>query len=272
MKKGILVVCLSLSMVITASAFVQKTISATMKSQDIAYKGNNMNQEVLVYNNTTYVPLRNFSEIVGVPVEYKNGVIYLGDTANQSNSTNGSTESNNSNNSNNNSNNSSNTNNTNSNNAADNGNKLYIGKNEAKKIALQHAGVQDGQYTITELKLDRDNNKIVYEVEFFTANKEYDYEIDAITGQIVSYDYDIEGFEIPSIDNNATYIGKEKAEQIALDHAQLSKQQVKYVKNELDKDDGRWEYQIEFKYGNKEYEYDINAYTGEIIDYSVDND
>ena len=281
MKKGILVVCLALSMVITASAFVQKTISATMKSQDIAYEGNNMNQEVIVYNNTTYVPSRNFSEIVGVPVDYKNGVIYLGDSANQSNTTNGSTESNNSNNSNNNSNNSnnnsnnsnsSNTNSNSSNHVADNGNKLYIGKNEARKIALQHAGVQDDQYTITELKLDRNNNKIVYEVEFFTANKEYDYEIDAITGKIVSYDYDIEGFEIPTIDNNATYIGKEKAEQIALDHAQVTKQQVKYVKNELDKDDGRWEYQIEFKYGNKEYEYEINAYTGEIIDYSVDND
>lgn len=271
MKKGILVVCLALSMVITASAFVQKTISATMKSQDIAYKGNNMKQEVIVYNDTTYVPLRSFSEIVGVPVDYKNGVIYLGDSANQSNSTSGSVESNNPNNSNNNSNNS-NTNSNSSNSVVDNGNKLYIGKNEARKIALQHAGVQDGQYTITDLKLDREYNKIVYEVEFFTDNKEYDYNIDAITGEIVSYDYDIEGFEIPSIDSNATYIGKEKAEQIALGHAQLTKEQVKYVKNELDKDDGRWEYQIEFKYGNKEYEYEINAYTGEIIDYSIDND
>lgn len=57
-----------------------------MKSQGTAYKGNNMKQEVIVYNDTTYVPLRNFSAIVGVLVDYKNGVIYLGDAANQSNS------------------------------------------------------------------------------------------------------------------------------------------------------------------------------------------
>ena len=109
----------------------------------------------------------------------------------------------------------------------------------------------------------------MYEVEFFTESKEYDYQIDAITGEIVSYDFDIEGFE-----NN--FIGQEKAEQITLNHAQLTKQQVEYVENELDADEyeyeERWKYQIEFRYGNKEYEYNIDAQTGEIIDYNVDND
>lgn len=204
MKKGVIGVCVALSMTLTVSAFAYKAISANMKSQDITYEGNTVNQEVIVYNNVT----------------------------------------------------------------DDEGN-LFIGKNKAKLIALQHAGVQKNEFTIVELRLNRDDNKIVYEVEFFTESKEYDYKIDAITGEIVSYDFDIEGFE-----NN--FIGQEKAEQIALNHAQLTKQQVESIENELDADEdeyeGRWKYQIEFRYGNKEYEYDIDAQTGEMIDYSVDND
>ena len=35
--------------------------------------------------------------------------------------------------------------------------------------------------------------------------------------------------------------------------------------NELEKDDGRWEYQVEFCYGTMEYEYEIDAYTGAIL-------
>ena len=253
-KKGILIACLALSMTITVSAFTYKKVSANLKSQAINYKGNISNQEVLVYNNTTYVPLRNLSELVGIPLEYKDGVIYLGEYTNDTDDI------------------INNDSNNNSQGINHNGNRLYIGKQEAKNIALKHAGMQKGNFTITKLKLSRHDNRIVYEVEFFAGNKEYDYDIDAITGQIVSYDHDIEGFEIPNTNSNANYIGEEKAEQIALAHANLTKQQVSYVKNELDQDDGIWEYQIEFKYENKEYEYDINAYTGEIIDYSIDND
>lgn len=256
MKKGVLVVCIALSMTLTVSAFAYKAISANMKSQDITYAGHTVNQEVIVYNDTTYVPLRNFSELVGVPVDYKDGIIYLGDTVNHSNGSNDSASENNSNNS-------------SHNDVTDDESNLFIGKNKAKLIALQHAGVQKNDFTIVELRLNRDDNKIVYEVEFFTESKEYDYKIDAITGEVVSYDFDIEGFE-----NN--FIGQEKAEQIALKHAQLTKQQVEYVENELDADEdeyeGRWKYQIEFRYGNKEYEYNIDAQAGEVIDYSVDND
>lgn len=236
-KRVVLITCLALGMTITVSAFTHKVISVNMKSQAIAYKENTVNKEVIVYNNTTYVPLRSFSELVGVQADYKDGIIYLGDHG-------------------------SNTNN--------NENSTYIGESKAKSIALQHAGLQENNVTMTKVRLDREFDRYEYEVEFFAANKEYDYEIDAITGEILSYDFDIEGFEISNTNNNASDIGKEKAEQIALEHAGLTKEQVKYMQCELDKEHGRWEYQVEFKYNQKEYEYDINADTGEIIDYSIE--
>lgn len=257
-KRGILVACLALGTTVTVSAFTHKVVSANMKTQAISYKGSILNQEILTYNNTTYVPLRNFSELVGMPIDYKNGTIYLNDTPSNSNN----------------------------NSVINNEDSDYIGESKAKSIALQHAGVQEKDVVMKKLILDSDNHRVEYEVEFYAGNKEYDYEIDALTGHIISYDQDIEGFQIPNTNNNAnqtsssqninidssTYIGTEKAEQIALNHAKLTKQQVGYIQNKLDKDDGRWEYEIEFRYGTTEYEYNINAYTGEIVDYSIDND
>lgn len=253
-KRAILVTCLALGMTVTVSAFTHKVISANMKSQAITYKGNTINQEVIVHNNTTYVPLRSFSELVGVPTEYKEGVIYLGDQVSNTNSS-----------------------------VVNNGNNSYIGEAKAKSIALQHAGLQENNVTITKVRLEKDYNRYEYEVEFFAGNKEYDYEIDAITGEIISYDFDIEGFQIPNgnttnnnsnnnTTNSSNNIGKEKAEQIALEHAGLTKEQVTYIQSELDKEHGRWEYQVEFRYNYNEYEYDINATTGEIMNHSVERD
>lgn len=158
---GILVVCLILGMTITVSAVTHKVISASMKSQSIKYKGNTTNQEVIVYNNKTYVPLKSFSELVGVPVNYKNGDIYLGDTIEYSNTNNN-----------------------------DSVNNVYIGESKAKNIALQHAGVQESHISFTKLKLDKDDNRFVYEIEFYVGNKEYDYEINAYTGEIIDFSID----------------------------------------------------------------------------------
>ena len=66
-----------------------------------------------------------------------------------------------------------------------------ITEEEAASIAKEHAQVTD--CTMLPVKLDRDDGRQVYDVEFFTADgKEYDYEIDAATGEVLSYDYDAE--------------------------------------------------------------------------------
>lgn len=261
MKKiGVLGISLvAIGMGVTVSAVAEQTISAKIGPQAINYKGETKSYESIVHNNTTYIPLRAMSELVGVPVDYENKVIYLGESAttpSQSvNTPNQSVAKPNV-----------------SDSVAPSVNKGYIGKDEAKKIALQHAKVQESQVTLTELKLDQDDNPVTYEVEFFQGNKEFDYEIDATTGAIISYDYDIEGFDIPTTESNETYIGENKAVEIALNHAGLTKAQVTSLEAELDEDDGRWEYSVQFEQGNKEYEYEIDAYTGKIIDFSVDND
>lgn len=72
------------------------------------------------------------------------------------------------------------------------------------------------------------------------------------------------------------YIGVERAKQIALDDAGFSENEVifstaKFEKDD-DDDDEAPEYEIEFFKGNVEYEYDIDALTGKILDFSSEID
>ena len=73
-----------------------------------------------------------------------------------------------------------------------------IGSEKAKSIALNHAGVTSSTAKFVKVERDRDDGRLLYEVEFYAGNKEYDYEILAADGTILSYDADIEGYRIPS--------------------------------------------------------------------------
>ncbi len=68
-----------------------------------------------------------------------------------------------------------------------------ISIDEAKKAALGNAGVSESEATFTKSNLDIDDGMKIYEIEFYTQSKEYDYEIDALTGEI--REKDIEGLE-----------------------------------------------------------------------------
>ena len=59
---------------------------------------------------------------------------------------------------------------------------------------------------------------------------------------------------------------------IALEHAGLTKEQLDFSNVHLDRDDGRWVYEIEFREGRTEYEYAVNASSGKIVDYDKDWD
>ena len=66
---------------------------------------------------------------------------------------------------------------------------------------------------------------------------------------------------------------KEEALSKALQHVNLKKDQIDLVKKvELDYEDGRKVYEVEFYKGGIEYEFDIDAETGAILDFEKDRD
>ena len=187
-------------------------------------------------------------------------------------------------------------------NAADiSGTSTSIDENKAKSIALADAGVQEADTAYLVVKPDYDNGTAVYDVEFYVASTklEYDYEIDAATGKIRGMDQDIEGYTPSSTNTNpatstnnntaassgstnnstatssgststGTAVDEAKAKSIALNDAGVKEADTAYLKVKLDYDDGVKVYDVEFYAGGTEYDYEINAATGEIR--SMDHD
>ena len=148
-----------------------------------------------------------------------------------------------------------------------------ISADKAKKIALGDAKLAEKDVTFVKVELEFENSRLVYDVEFYSGNVEYDYDIDAVSGAIVSSDRDIENYSIPAQQTTvapAADIGVEKAKEIALSHAGVGS--ARFTKAKIDYENGIKVYEIEFKVGNMEYEYDINVSNGAIISSSAEID
>lgn len=139
---------------------------------------------------------------------------------------------------------------------------------EAKEIALKHAGLTSDQVSFVEVESDVDNGVEKYNIEFYCDNKEYDYEINSNNGEIIKYDYDAE-YNQNNV-NSVVNISEEQAKEIALKHAGITSDQVSFIKFGVDVDNGIQIYEVEFYYNNREYSYEINANTGEILSYEQD--
>lgn len=192
------------------------------------------------YNGTTYAPIRALCEAAGMTVSYDSALrtarITTGDMAL----------------------------------AADPNAASYITASRARELALQHAGVPSADAVFLQTKLDREDGVVCYDVEFYSGSTEYDYDIDALTGAVLSFDHDLDNYTIhPSSSAQEELISAAKAQEIALGRAPAG---AKVVKCELDRDDGRYVYEVELREGRTEYECDVNAVTGVILKWEVDYD
>lgn len=180
-----------------------------------------------------------------------------------------------------------------------------IGESAAKEIAFTDAGISAEQVQYLWSKMDYDDGKAVYDVEFVVNGVEYDYEIDAVSGTILSVDQEADNYRAANqtagtqaasqtsgnaasqkttAQSNSTaqtanqgstaqqnnYIGEQAAQDAALAHAGVSAQNVSFVRTKLDWDNGRWQYEVEFYDQGTEYDYSIDAVTGEVLGYDYD--
>ena len=144
---------------------------------------------------------------------------------------------------------------------------------EAKDKALEDAGLSSSDVTYTKEKLERDDGVYVYELEFYTDDAEYDYDINAQTGVIM--DKSVEYFENnppATTQKPDDYIGVDQAKAIAVNHAGFAISDITFIKAKLENDDGRVVYEIEFYKGATEYEYAIDAFTGDILEFDAETD
>ncbi len=160
-----------------------------------------------------------------------------------------------------------------------------ISLEKAKGIVLADAGLANGDVTFTKAKLDYEDGIAVYDIEFYTAAYEYEYEVNASTGGIRSKDKEIledrenehpEAAEHTGAAENpgnaVSEISVDQAKYIAASHAGFPVSDVDFSKVKLEKDDGMVIYEIEFYRNGIEYEYEINAITGEILKYDSEQE
>lgn len=143
----------------------------------------------------------------------------------------------------------------------------YLSAEEAKAIACEHASVPADGIWDYSIDFERDDGWSVYEIEFKYNGYEYDYDIDAITGDVLKNDREYDGSGNPSGEQQGQsgLLSAEEAKQLALNHAGVSADDVLFSQAELDYDDGRTVYEVEFRAGGYEYDYEIDAETGKIL-------
>ena len=176
---------------------------------------------------------------------------------------------------------------------------MPIGKDAAAYAAEQYAGTTAVDSVTAEVDPELDESPAHYEVELQTAWGEFEYLVDAYTGKVLSGQKDLlaavsalnettkpSGQKPASASNETTKpsdqkpapsgtvqdIGYAKAKSIALNHAGLSENQAYDMDIELDDEDGTLVYEIEFKSGNMEYDYEIDAASGTILKHEVERE
>lgn len=166
----------------------------------------------------------------------------------------------------------------------------YLTAEQAKAAALTHAGVNSVDAFNWECEFDKDDGRAIYEIEFCAGTYEYSYDIDATDGSVIKYEREYNDDRMsasspstqPTPDPTPTsstqpaastsVIGTDAAKAAALAHAGVSAANAYGWECELDHDDGRTVYEIEFKAGRYEYSYEIEAYTGTVLDHEKEYD
>lgn len=152
----------------------------------------------------------------------------------------------------------------------------FIGKEAAQKAALSDAGVTESSVKYCSAWIEYDDGRPEhYEVKFEANGTCYVYEIGLTDGSILErkqeYHYHHDDNSQGSWENAGDFIGEEAAKNVAFAHAGVTETAVMELECKLDEDDGRYVYEIEFEAGNLEYEYEIDAATGDILSVDIDD-
>lgn len=173
------------------------------------------------------------------------------------------------------------------------GSSTDIGQDAAKEAAFADAQVSEEDTSRLRVTKDRDDGRSIYEVEFTVGNTEYNYDINASDGSILTTETEeIQGSANTaqsgtqdsssqtqngqSTQNTQTGQNSGAAANVAVSEADARAAALERVSGatdsdirmELDYDDGQYIYEGDIIYDGKEYEFEIDANTGNFLKWS----
>lgn len=167
-----------------------------------------------------------------------------------------------------------------------------IGQDEVKKIAFEDAGVSESEVSRLIVEKERDDGILQYDVQFDVNEKEYSYDINGSTGEILSADVETNQSAVTQdaqVQNGTTQDGTVQSgnagstaqnngasANVAVSEADAKKAALDRVpgaaetdlRMELEFDDGYYIYEGDIIYQQKEYEFEIDAQTGSFLKWS----
>ena len=167
-----------------------------------------------------------------------------------------------------------------------------IGADAAAEAALKHSKVSEKDADISSVLLVEQNGMMLYEVCFSTKDNQFEYLLDASTGRVESWrraaiadtvtepaiaaSGDLkpaaspEPTASPEPEKNATVlIGEDEAKKLAMGHANITEKDLSSIECKLELDGLSLIYDIEMKTKLMEYDYEIDAISGEIIGFDI---
>lgn len=167
-----------------------------------------------------------------------------------------------------------------------------IGADAAAEAALKHSKVNEKDADVSSVLLVEQNSMMLYEVCFSTKNNQYEYLLDASTGRVESWrkaaiaeavtepavaasgelkpTASPEPTATPAPEKNATVlIGEDEAKKLAMGHANITEKDLSSIECKLELDGLSLIYDIEMKTKLMEYDYEVDAISGEIISFDI---
>ena len=168
----------------------------------------------------------------------------------------------------------------------------YIGADAAAEAALKHSKVNEKDADISSVLLVEQNGMMLYEVCFSTKDNQYEYLLDASTGRVESWrkaaladavtepaiaaSGDLkptaspEPTASPAPEQNATVlIGEDEAKKLAMGHANITEKDLSSISCKLELEGLNLIYDIEMKTKLMEYDYEVDAISGEVIGFDI---
>lgn len=153
-----------------------------------------------------------------------------------------------------------------------------IGRDKAQALAFESAKVDPAAAVLIKVELDDENGAWQYEVEFSLGDQEYEYKLDAKTGVVLSNKqetnnrFNTERLMLETEPLPGGNVDGDQALAIALKHAKVTEDQLTEYSVMYNDEKGAPQYDIEFKAGAMEYEYQIDTLKGMILKSKVEAD
>ena len=168
--------------------------------------------------------------------------------------------------------------------------KAYIGREAAEEIALLHAGLSRAEAARLRSELEYEGGSLIYEVEFEAQGKEFEYDVDAVSGELRKVETEpLEASGTPADDDDdddgdddddddrlsaapvqpspteAALISADRAMEIALSSLGTDRDSIQQPELELTRENGSPVYELEFKLEGYEHDFEIDALSGNIL-------